>query len=116
MLRISPTITLSCSRGLIAGPIAHRQLPRWGHGVVLGVSLSATAGLVAALGREPDVPWFTGWFPLPYKIANAGEPSYAVVRSVRRPTLWAASDAIYALEHTAVTEHWGLPSLRAQEP
>jgi len=40
---------LGLSRELIAGQIAHRQLPRWGHGVVLGVSLSAAVGLVAAL-------------------------------------------------------------------
>jgi 4-amino-4-deoxy-L-arabinose transferase-like glycosyltransferase len=67
-------------------------------------------------GREPDVPWITGWRPLPYKIANAPIPSYAVVRSFRRHMLWAASDTIYVLEHSAVTDHWGLPSLRAREP
>jgi hypothetical protein len=32
-----------------------------------------------------------------------------VVQSFRRPMLWAASDTIYVLEHTAVTDHWGLP-------
>ena len=67
-------------------------------------------------GREPDVPWITGWRPLPYKIANVATPTYTVVRSFRRPMLWAASDTIYVLEHTAVTDHWGLPSLRAREP
>jgi hypothetical protein len=67
-------------------------------------------------GREPDVPWVTGWPILPYKIANVPEPPYAVVRSFRRPMLWAASDTLYVLEHTAVTDHWGLPSLRAREP
>jgi hypothetical protein len=40
---------LGRSRELIAGQIAHRQLPRWGQGVVLGVSLSGAVGLVAAL-------------------------------------------------------------------
>jgi hypothetical protein len=65
-------------------------------------------------GREPDVPWITGWPPLPYKIANVAEPPYAVVRSVRRPMLWAASDTIYVLEHTAVSDQWGLPSLLAR--
>ena len=44
---------------------------------------------------------------LPYKIANVPEPSYAVVRSFRRDMLWATSDTIYVLEHTAVREHWG---------
>ena len=63
-------------------------------------------------GREPDVPWVTGWPPLPYKVANVAEPSYTVVRSFRRPMLWAASDTIFVLEHTAVTDYWGLPSLR----
>jgi hypothetical protein len=236
---------LGLSRELIAGQIAHRQLPRWGQGVVLGVSLSGAVGLVAVLWDrlrrwphgsrepytvlllnlllqsllfealwlyydryylpllpglialllarlrptkgaimvgmagvllwgviavtgtidqwryhqtvveardwllrhgvgaehidagyaltgwwlyahappgapthkgEPDVPWITGWRPLPYKVANVAEPSYAVVRSFRRPMLWAASDTLYVLEHAAVTEHWGLPSLRAREP
>ncbi|MGH8065604.1 MAG: hypothetical protein ACRERE_10305, partial [Candidatus Entotheonellia bacterium] len=235
---------LGLSRELIAGEIAHRQLPRWGHGVVLGVSLSAAVGLVAALWdafrcwphgarrpgtalllngllqsllfealwlyydryylpllpgftalllarlratkvmlivgmagvllwgtiavtgtidhfryhltvveardwllrqgvaavhidagyalngwwlyahnpagppsreREPYVPWVTGWPTLPYKIANVAEPSYAVVRSFRRPMLWAASDTVYVLEHMAVTDQWGLPSLLARE-
>jgi hypothetical protein len=40
---------LGLSRELIAGQIAHRQLPRWGQGVVLGVSLSGAVGLVAVL-------------------------------------------------------------------
>jgi hypothetical protein len=66
-------------------------------------------------GREPHVPWVTGWPPLPYKIANVAEPSYVVVRSFRRQMLWAASDTIYVLEHTAVREHWGLSPLRAWE-
>ena len=233
---------LGLSRELIAGQIAHRQLPRWGQGVVLAVSLSAAVGLVAALwdglrcwphgvrrpstvlllngllqsllfealwlyydryylpllpgfttlllahlrptkvmitvgmagvllwgtiavtgtinyfrynltvveardwllrqevsavhtdagyalngwwlyahnpigrpsrGREPEVPWVTGWPPLPYKIANVAEPSYAVVRSFHRQMLWAAT--IYVLEHTAVKEQWDLPSLLARE-
>jgi 4-amino-4-deoxy-L-arabinose transferase-like glycosyltransferase len=236
---------LGLSRELIAGQITHRQLPRWGQGVVLGVSLSGAIGLVAVLwdrlrrwphgsrqpdtvlllnlclqslllealwlyydryylpllpgctallvarlrptktviivgmagvlfwgaiavtgtidqwryqrtvletrdwllrygvaavyidagyaltgwwlyahapsgppsrGREPDVPWVTGWPPLPYKVANVAEPSYTVVRSVRRPMLWAASDTLYVLEHAEVTDRWGLPSLRALEP
>ncbi|HSF33961.1 MAG TPA: hypothetical protein VLK82_26325 [Candidatus Tectomicrobia bacterium] len=67
-------------------------------------------------GREPEVPWVTGWPVLPYKIANVAEPSYVVVQSFRRPMLWAASDTLYALEHTGVTEHWGLPSLRTRKP
>jgi hypothetical protein len=67
-------------------------------------------------GREPDVPWITGWRPLPYKIADAATPAYIVVQSFRRDMLWAASDTLYVLEHSAVTDHWGLPSLRAQEP
>ena len=66
-------------------------------------------------GREPLVSWVTGWPVLPYKIANVAEPSYAVVRSFRRPMLWAASDTLYVLEHTAVTDHWGFPSLRGRE-
>jgi Dolichyl-phosphate-mannose-protein mannosyltransferase len=65
---------------------------------------------------EPDVPWITGWRPLPYKVANVAESSYTVVRSFRRPMLWAASDTLYVLEHTAVTDDWGLPSLMAREP
>jgi hypothetical protein len=67
-------------------------------------------------GREPDVPWVTGWRPLPYQIADAATPTYAVVRSFRRPMLWAASDTLYVLEHIAVTDRWGLPSLRARDP
>ena len=63
-------------------------------------------------GREPDVPWVTSSSSLPYKIANVPEPSYAAVRSFRRDMLWATSDTIYVLEHTAIREHWGLPSLR----
>ena len=55
---------LGHSRVLIAGEIAHRQLPRWGQAVMLGVSLSGAVGLVAVLwdrlrrwpprSREPD--------------------------------------------------------------
>ena len=55
---------LGHSRVLIAGEIAHRQLPRWGQAVILGVSLSGAVGLVAVLwdrlrqwpskSREPD--------------------------------------------------------------
>ena len=67
-------------------------------------------------GREPYVPWVTGWPVLLYKIANVAEPSSVVVQSVRRPMLWAASDTLYVLEHTAVTDHWCLPSLWAREP
>jgi Dolichyl-phosphate-mannose-protein mannosyltransferase len=66
-------------------------------------------------GREPDVPWITGWTVLPYKITAAAEPSYAVVRSFRWRTLWAALDTVYVLEHTAVKEQWDLPSLLARE-
>jgi hypothetical protein len=40
---------LGLARELIAGQIAHRQLPHWGQGVLLGVSLSAAVGLVAVL-------------------------------------------------------------------
>jgi hypothetical protein len=67
-------------------------------------------------GREPDVPWITGWTVLPYKIAGAADPSYAVVRSFRWRTLWAALDTVYVLEHTAVKEQWDLPSLLTREP
>ncbi len=66
-------------------------------------------------GREPDVPWITGWTALPYKIAGAADPSYAVVRSFRWRTLWAALDTVYVLEHTAVKEQWNLPSLLTRE-
>jgi len=66
-------------------------------------------------GREPAVPWVTGWPVLPYKIANVPEPSYVVVRSFRRPMLWASSDTVYVLEHTAVTDHWRLRSLRGRD-
>jgi hypothetical protein len=40
---------LGHSRELIAEEIAHRQLPRWGQAVMLGVALSAAFGLVAVL-------------------------------------------------------------------
>jgi hypothetical protein len=73
------------------------------------------AGGPPSRGREPEVPWVTGSFVLPYKIANVAEPSYAVLRSFRRPMLWAASDTLYVLEHTAVTHDWGFPSLRGRE-
>ena len=67
-------------------------------------------------GREPDVPWVTGAPPLPYKIANAAVPPYAIVRRVQWQPLWAVSDTIVVLEHPAVKEHWGLPSLLVREP
>jgi hypothetical protein len=63
-------------------------------------------------GQEPDVPWVTSVSSLPYKIANGPDPAYAVVRRFRRDMLWATSDTIYVLEHTAVRDHWGLPALR----
>src|SRR5262249_25732679 len=69
------------------------------------------------LGREPepDVPFITSMTSLPYKIANAPDPAYAVVRRVTWPALWAASDRLYVLEHTAVAEQWGLRSLILEE-
>jgi hypothetical protein len=66
-------------------------------------------------GLEPDVPWITGWASLPYRISGAVEPSYTVVRSYTWRPLWAASDTVYVLEHTAASEYWGLPSLVARE-
>jgi hypothetical protein len=66
-------------------------------------------------GLEPDVPWITGWTSLPYRISGAVEPSYTVVRSYTWRPLWAASDTVYVLEHTAASEYWGLPSLVARE-
>jgi hypothetical protein len=65
-------------------------------------------------GREPDVPWVTGWTLFPYRIANAVEPPYAVIRSFHWRAIWATSDTLYVLEHSAVTEQWGLSSLRGR--
>jgi 4-amino-4-deoxy-L-arabinose transferase-like glycosyltransferase len=62
-------------------------------------------------GPDPDVPFITSMTPLPYKVANAPDPVYVVVRRVTWPVLWAASDTLYVLEHDAVTEEWGLPSM-----
>jgi hypothetical protein len=62
-------------------------------------------------GPEPDVPFITSMRPSPYKIANGPDPAYAVVHRVTWPALWAATDTLYVLEHTAITEQWGLPSL-----
>jgi hypothetical protein len=62
-------------------------------------------------GPEPDVPFITSMAVLPYKIANTSLPSYTVVRSVTWHALWAVSDTLYVLEHTAIMEQWGLPSL-----
>jgi hypothetical protein len=69
-------------------------------------------------GREPDVPWVTGSPQLPYKIANAAEPpyTYTIVRRIQWQPLWAVSDVIVVLEHTAVQEYWGLPPVRRREP
>jgi len=66
-------------------------------------------------GREPDVPWVTGSPQLPYKIANAADPPYTIVRRIQWQPLWAVSDAIVVLEHPAVQESWGLPPLRMWE-
>jgi hypothetical protein len=66
-------------------------------------------------GGEPDVPWVTGAPQLPYKIANAVVPAYTIVRRIQWQPLWAVSDAIVVLEHHAVQELWGLPSLRMRE-
>ena len=55
-------------------------------------------------GPEPDVPFVTTMRSLPYKIANAPEPGYAVVHRITWPTLWAASDTLYVLQQTAETE------------
>jgi hypothetical protein len=60
-------------------------------------------------GPEPDVPFVTTMRSLPYKIANAPEPGYAVVRRVAWPTLWAATDALYILEQTAIIEQRAIP-------
>ena len=71
--------------------------------------------LPSGRGPEPDVPFITSMTPLPYKIANTPDPSYRVVRRVTWRALWAVSDTLYVLEHTAVTEQWGLPSLLLEE-
>ena len=71
--------------------------------------------LSTGYGPEPDVPFITSMTPLPYKIANAPDPAYAVVRRATCPALWAASDTLYVLEHKAVTEQWGLASLMLAE-
>jgi len=60
-------------------------------------------------GPEPDVPFVTTMRSLPYKIANASEPGYAVVHRIIWPTLWAASDTLYVLQQTAETELLGPP-------
>jgi hypothetical protein len=67
--------------------------------------------LQSGRGPEPDIPFITGMTSLPYKIANAPDSGYAVLRLATWSALWAASDRIYVLEHAAVTEQWGLPSL-----
>jgi hypothetical protein len=67
--------------------------------------------LPSGRGPEPDVPFITSTTSLPYKIANAPDPAYALVLRVTWPALWAATDTLYVLEHTTVTEQWGLPSL-----
>jgi len=67
--------------------------------------------LPSGLGPEPDVPFVTTMTSLPYKIANALEPGYTVVRRVTWPAFWAASDTLYILEHTAFVEQLGLPHL-----
>ena len=66
-------------------------------------------------GHEPEVPWITGWTLLPYRIAGAAESPYTVVYRVPWRPLWARSDAVYVLEHTAELERSGLPSLRSRD-
>ena len=61
------------------------------------------------------MPFVTTMRSLPYKIANAPEPGYAVVRRVAWPGLWAASDTLYILEHTELIEQWGLPHRAPRE-
>jgi 4-amino-4-deoxy-L-arabinose transferase-like glycosyltransferase len=67
-------------------------------------------------GPEPDVPFVTTMTASPYKIANAPDPAYRVVRRVTWTVLWAVSDTIYVLENAAIKERWGLPSLLQKEP
>jgi 4-amino-4-deoxy-L-arabinose transferase-like glycosyltransferase len=71
--------------------------------------------LHAGRGPEPDVPFITTMTALPYKIANASDAAYRVVRRVTLPALWAATDSLYVLEHAAITERWGLPSMLPRE-
>ena len=66
-------------------------------------------------GREPMCPGSPVGTALPYKIADAADPPYAVIRSFRWRTLWAVLDTVYVLEHIAVKEQWDLPSLLARE-
>jgi hypothetical protein len=71
--------------------------------------------LPSGLGAEPDVPFVTTMTSLPYKIANSIDPNYVVVRRITWPALWAATDTLYILEHTALTQRWGLPHLSPQK-
>jgi hypothetical protein len=82
--------------------------------VLNGWRLYAPA-LPTGRGPEPDVPFVTTMRSLPYKIANAPEPGYVVVRRVAWPTLWAASDTLNILEHTAIIEQRGVPRLPREE-
>jgi hypothetical protein len=91
----------------IAGEIVHRQLPRWGQVVMLGVSLSGAVGLVAVFwerlrrwpaGREPgtrrgvgaehiDAGYaLTGWWL--YAHTPSGTPSRGREPDVRSRIDW----------------------------
>jgi hypothetical protein len=71
--------------------------------------------LPSGRGPEPDVPFVTTMTASPYNIANASDPAYEVVRRMTSPALWAASDSLYVLEHAAITQRWGLPSILPNE-
>jgi hypothetical protein len=80
---------LGHSRELMAGQIAHRQLPRWGQMVVLGVSLSAAVGLMAALWDG-----LRGW---PYWVRRPGTILLlnGLLQSLLFEALWLYYDRYY---------------------
>lgn len=109
---IAITGTIDMFRFGIAAAEAREWLLRQGvapeqidAGYVLNGWFLYVPSLPSGRGPEPDVPFITSSeIVLPYKIANAPEAGYVVLRRIIWPTLWAASDTIFILKRTSVED------------
>src|SRR5438132_843143 len=86
-----------------------------GEGYVLNGWWLYAPGLPSGRGPEPDVPFVTTMRSLPYKIANAPVPGYAVVRRVAWPALCVDSDTLHIFDLHVLIAQLSLPLIAPRD-